>query len=274
MPSGLLSILPGGPETALRLVSRPAVRAVSLTGGAPPARPWGGGRHQAGLPRARRQLPEHRLCRCGRRTGGQGDRRSGVRRERAAVHLGAAGDRGATGRRHVRGVVRPLRRRWSGRSRRLGHGHWTARERPCRERVRRHLDDAEARRQARPRRARRRPLFGPSIVLDVPGDALILQEEVFGPVAARGPGRLRRRGDRSCQRQRSRLSRLFYLEPGDGDARGRGAAGRIGLDQRADALPSGHVSRGGYGTSGIGREGVRYAMEALSQLKFIGLRAT
>ena len=26
--------------------------------------------------------------------------------------------------------------------------------------------------------------FGPSIVLDVPGDALILQEEVFGPVAA------------------------------------------------------------------------------------------
>jgi acyl-CoA reductase-like NAD-dependent aldehyde dehydrogenase len=29
---------------------------------------------------------------------------------------------------------------------------------------------------------------------------------------------------------------------------------------------------GGYRHSGIGREGVRYAMEAFSQLKFIGLR--
>jgi acyl-CoA reductase-like NAD-dependent aldehyde dehydrogenase len=29
---------------------------------------------------------------------------------------------------------------------------------------------------------------------------------------------------------------------------------------------------GGYGNSGIGREGVRYAMEAFSQVKFIGLR--
>jgi glyceraldehyde-3-phosphate dehydrogenase (NADP+) len=29
---------------------------------------------------------------------------------------------------------------------------------------------------------------------------------------------------------------------------------------------------GGYGQSGIGREGVRYAMEALTYLKFVGLR--
>jgi glyceraldehyde-3-phosphate dehydrogenase (NADP+) len=29
---------------------------------------------------------------------------------------------------------------------------------------------------------------------------------------------------------------------------------------------------GGYGLSGVGREGVRYAMEALSHLKFVGVR--
>ena len=79
-------------------------------------------------------------------------------------------------------------------------------------------------------------------MLDVPGDALILQEEVFGPVAAVVPVDSVDEAIAVANDSDLGFKPPVYLEPGDGDARGRGAAGRIGLDQRADALLSGHVS--------------------------------
>jgi glyceraldehyde-3-phosphate dehydrogenase (NADP+) len=142
------------------------------------------------------------------------------------------------------------------------------------ERVRRHLDDAEARGGKLVLDGRAEGLcFGPSIVRDVPADALVLQQEVFGPVAA--VVAVDSVDDAIEVANASDLGLQASCFTSDLATAMRVAeeleAGSVWINEptrfRLDTYPF-----GGYGNSGIGREGVRYAMEAFSQVKFIGLR--
>jgi glyceraldehyde-3-phosphate dehydrogenase (NADP+) len=142
------------------------------------------------------------------------------------------------------------------------------------ERVRRHLADAEARGAKVVLDGRASDLcYGPSIVRDVPADALLLREEVFGPVAA--VLAVDSSGEAVAVANDSDLGLQAACFTSS-----LATAMRVAEDLQAGSVWINEATRfrldtypfGGYGRSGIGREGVRYAMEALSQVKFIGLR--
>jgi glyceraldehyde-3-phosphate dehydrogenase (NADP+) len=116
--------------------------------------------------------------------------------------------------------------------------------------------------------------FGPTVLVDAPPEALICRDEVFGPVAvvlaaddldhAVAIANDTPFGLQAACFTSSLTSALRAAEDIE--------AGSVWINEstrfRLDTTPF-----GGYGQSGVGREGVRYAMEALSQLKFVGLRA-
>jgi glyceraldehyde-3-phosphate dehydrogenase (NADP+) len=144
----------------------------------------------------------------------------------------------------------------------------------ARQRVLAHVDDAVSRGARLVLDGRGDTLLlGPSIVVDVPPDALLLREEVFGPVAAVVAARdvdhaIELANDSDLGLQAACFTRSLAT------------AMRAGAELRAGSVWINESTRfrldtypfGGYGKSGIGREGVRDAMEALSQVKFIGLR--
>jgi acyl-CoA reductase-like NAD-dependent aldehyde dehydrogenase len=144
----------------------------------------------------------------------------------------------------------------------------------ARERVLGHLDDAISRGARLVLDGRSDTLFlGPSIVVDVPAEARLMTEEVFGPVAAVVPARdldhaIAIANDSELGLQAACFTRSLANAMRAGEEL---HAGSVWINEstrfRLDTYPF-----GGYGKSGIGREGVRDAMEALSQVKFIGLR--
>jgi glyceraldehyde-3-phosphate dehydrogenase (NADP+) len=144
----------------------------------------------------------------------------------------------------------------------------------ARQRVQTHVDDAVARGASLALDGRGDTLMlGPSIVVDPPPDAMLMREEVFGPVAAVVGARdfdhaieLANDSELGLQAACFTSSLANAMRAGE-----ELQAGSVWINEatrfRLDTYPF-----GGFGKSGIGREGVRYAMEALSQLKFIGLR--
>jgi acyl-CoA reductase-like NAD-dependent aldehyde dehydrogenase len=144
----------------------------------------------------------------------------------------------------------------------------------ARERVLGHLDDAISRGARLLLDGRSDTLFlGPSIVVDVPAEARLMNEEVFGPVAAVVPARdldhaIAIANDSELGLQAACFTRSLANAMRAGEEL---RAGSVWINEstrfRLDTYPF-----GGYGKSGIGREGVRDAMEALAQVKFIGLR--
>jgi acyl-CoA reductase-like NAD-dependent aldehyde dehydrogenase len=113
----------------------------------------------------------------------------------------------------------------------------------------------------------------PGILRDVPFDARLWREEVFGPIALVSPfdgvdEALRLANDSSFGLQGSVFTRNLqavfqFAEDFDVGALWINEASRF----RLDLYPFGGVK-----ASGFGREGVRYAIEELSQVKFIGIR--
>jgi len=113
----------------------------------------------------------------------------------------------------------------------------------------------------------------PGIVAGVPPDALLWREEAFGPLAvvqrcSDNDDALRLANDSPFGLQgsvftRSLDSALRFADEFDVGSLWINEASRF----RLDSYPFGGVKR-----SGFGREGVRYAIEELSQLKFIGIR--
>jgi len=113
----------------------------------------------------------------------------------------------------------------------------------------------------------------PGILRDVPFEARLWGEEVFGPIA------LVTAFDRVEEALRLANDSPFGLQ-GSVFTRNLQAAFQFAEDFDVGALWINEASRfrldlypfGGVKTSGYGREGVRYAIEEFSQVKFIGIR--
>jgi acyl-CoA reductase-like NAD-dependent aldehyde dehydrogenase len=120
---------------------------------------------------------------------------------------------------------------------------------------------------------RKDAILGPAIVVEPPGDALLLREEAFGPVAVVIPAAdlddaLRIANDSEFGLQGACFTQSLETAFRVSDELEVGSLWiNEGSRFRLDTYPF-----GGVGASGFGREGVRYAMEEMSQLKFTGIR--
>jgi acyl-CoA reductase-like NAD-dependent aldehyde dehydrogenase len=116
-------------------------------------------------------------------------------------------------------------------------------------------------------------LVTPAIVCDVPPAARLWKEEVFGPIALVTPfdsvdEALRLANDSPFGLQGSVFTRdlasvFRFVDDFDVGALWINEASRF----RLDLYPFGGVKQ-----SGVGREGIRYAIDELSQIKFVGIR--
>jgi aspartate-semialdehyde dehydrogenase len=113
--------------------------------------------------------------------------------------------------------------------------------------------------------------FQPTLLIDVPDDALIMQEETFGPVAAVTPFDsedevVRRAND-------TEYGLVAYVVTENGARQRRMAAaldyGMVAVNRvRITGAP---VPFGGVRQSGLGREGSRHGIEAFTDLKYVCL---
>ncbi len=277
LPAGMLSVLPGGPDVALALAAHPRVRAVTLTGGVAAGTAVLGA---AGLKPVFLELGSNApniVC-------------ADADLDEAATSIataafGASGQQCISAQRVI--VERPVHddfvARFTAAAERLVVGDPADPATDIgplvhagrRDTVLRFIDDAEQRGAKVALDGRRADLcFAPTVLVGAPPDALVCREEVFGPVAvvlaadslddAVAIANDSPFGLQAACFTGSLASALRAAE----DL----AAGSVWINEstrfRLDTTPF-----GGYGDSGIGREGVRYTMEALSQLKFVGLRA-
>ena len=120
---------------------------------------------------------------------------------------------------------------------------------------------------------RKGAVLGPAIVAQAPDDARLMREEAFGPVVVVQPV-----ADVDAALALANASE-FGLQ-GACFTSSLETAFKVSRKLRVGSLWINDASRfrldtypfGGVGASGFGREGVRYAMEELSQWKFTGLR--
>jgi acyl-CoA reductase-like NAD-dependent aldehyde dehydrogenase len=120
---------------------------------------------------------------------------------------------------------------------------------------------------------RRGCILGPAIVADAPPAARLMREEAFGPVVVVQPV-----ADVNAALALANSSE-FGLQ-GACFTSSLETAFKVSRKLRVGSLWINEASRfrldsypfGGVGSSGFGREGVRYAMEEMSQWKFTGLR--
>jgi glyceraldehyde-3-phosphate dehydrogenase (NADP+) len=116
-------------------------------------------------------------------------------------------------------------------------------------------------------------MLGPTVVRDAPRDSRLWREEVFGPVAlvcsvTDVDDAIERANDSELGLQASCFTSSLTT------------AMRVAEDVHAGVVWINEATRfrldtypfGGFGRSGVGREGVRSAMEELSQVKFVGMR--
>jgi aspartate-semialdehyde dehydrogenase len=123
------------------------------------------------------------------------------------------------------------------------------------------------------RHAAGRLFFQPTLLADVPGDALIMREETFGPVAAVTP--FETEEEAVARANDTEYGLVAYVVTENG-ARQR----RIGraLDYGMVAINRVNITGapvpfGGVKQSGLGREGGRHGMEAFTELKYLCLDA-
>ena len=120
---------------------------------------------------------------------------------------------------------------------------------------------------------RRGAILGPAIVADAPSEARLMREEAFGPVVV-----VQSVADVDAALALANSSE-FGLQ-GACFTASLETAFKVSRKLRVGSLWINDASRfrldtypfGGVGASGFGREGVRYAMEELSQWKFTGMR--
>jgi glyceraldehyde-3-phosphate dehydrogenase (NADP+) len=276
VPAGLVQVVPGDADTALALARHPLVRAVSLTGGVAAGEAV---LAAAGVKPTLLELGSNApniVC-------ADADLDDAATRIAVAA-FGASGQQCISAQRVVveRAVLDPFLERFVAAASALTVGDPSDKgtdlgpvvNERARQRVLAHVDDAVARGASLALDGRGDTLMlGPSIVVDPPADAKLMREEVFGPVAAVVGARdfehaIELANDSELGLQAACFTRSLATAMRAGEEL---QAGSVWINEatrfRLDTYPF-----GGFGKSGIGREGVRYAMEALSQLKFIGLR--
>ena len=115
----------------------------------------------------------------------------------------------------------------------------------------------------------------PGIVVEAPGKAQILCEEAFGPVVVVQPARDLDHALEQANASQFGLQGACFTSSLDSMMRVADEfdCGSVWINEasrfRLDMYPFGGVKDSGYG-----REGIRYAMEEFSQLKFVGMRAS
>jgi glyceraldehyde-3-phosphate dehydrogenase (NADP+) len=277
IPDGLLNVLPGGAEIGARLVSHPDVRAVSLTGGVAAGEAV---LASAGIKPVLLELGSNSaniVC-----ADADLDLAASAIAQAA---FSASGQQCISAQRVIveSPVIDAFTTRFLSAAERLVVGdpsdpatdigpliHASRREH-----VMRFIQDAERLGAAVLLDGREGEglLFGPTVLRDVPPESLLMRDEVFGPVAVVVEARsldeaigIANGCDLGLQAACFTLSLDAAMRAAEGLR-----AGAVWINEatrfRLDVYPF-----GGYGRSGIGREGVRYAMEALSQVKFVGLR--
>lgn len=116
-------------------------------------------------------------------------------------------------------------------------------------------------------------LVSPAIVIDPPLEAAIMREEAFGPIVAVLRAENAERALEIANDSQFGLQGAVFTSSLD-------VAFRFADDFDVGSLWINEASRfrldmypfGGVKQSGVGREGIRYAIEELSQMKFIGIR--
>jgi len=276
LPPGLFNVVSGDRDTALALVAHPLVRAVTFTGGTAAgdalARAAGARKFLAelGSNAANLVFADADLATAAKKIAAAGFEASGqqcisaqrvlVQREAlerfmpafvsaaAALKVGPAEDPATD--------VGPMVHRASVK------------------RVMAMVEDALARgAKAALMPVRQDATVSPGILLDVPNEARLWQEEVFGPVVLVRPFdtveeaiALANDSPFGLQAAAFTGSLATAMRLADGME-----VGSLWINEasrfRLDMYPFGGVK-----SSGVGREGIRYAMEELSQLKFVGIR--
>ena len=111
--------------------------------------------------------------------------------------------------------------------------------------------------------------FQPTVLADVPKDALIFREETFGPVAAFAP--FDDEADVLDQANRTETGLVAYLHTSDG-ARIARLCDRLEFGMVAvnrTKITGAPVPFGGVKQAGLGREGSRHGLEAFTDLKYV-----
>lgn len=115
--------------------------------------------------------------------------------------------------------------------------------------------------------------FQPTVLADVPDDALVMREETFGPVAALSPFD----GEEEVIRRANATpyGLVTYLHTSDAARIGRmcGALDYGMVAVNRTKITGAPIPFGGVKESGLGREGGRLGLEAFTEVKYIGLDA-
>jgi len=276
LPPGLFNIVSGDRETALALVSHPLVRAVTFTGGTAAgdalARAAGARKFLAelGSNAANIVFADSDLGAAAKKIAAAGFEASGqqcISAQRVLVQRSAMG-------RFVPAFVAVTSNLSVGAAEDPATEIGPMVHRASAERVMAMVEDALARgATAALMPSRRDALVSPGILLDVPDEARLWQEEVFGPVV------LVRPFDTAEEAIALANDSPFGLQAAAFTG-SLATAMRLAEELEVGSLWINEASRfrldmypfGGVKSSGVGREGIRYALEELSQLKFIGIR--
>lgn len=278
MPDGLFNVVPGGRETAQILVAHPLVAAVTATGstkmGNELARAAGAKKFvgELGSNAANIVCADADLADAATRIAGAGFEASGqqcISAQRVIVE---------------RAVYEKFLELFVAAANKLKVGDpddgtvdvGPMVSRDAADRVEAMVADAVAKGAKLVRKPERKGcILGPAIVADAPPEARLMGEEAFGPVVVVQPV------DNVDAAIALANSSEFGLQ-GACFTRSLETAFKVSRQLRVGSLWINDASRfrldmypfGGVGSSGFGREGVRYAMEELSQWKFTGMRVT
>jgi len=115
--------------------------------------------------------------------------------------------------------------------------------------------------------------YAPTLLADVPDDALVMREETFGPVAAVTP--FDDEGEAIARANDSEYGLVAYVVTENGARQRRVARaldyGMVAINRvKITGAP---IPFGGVKQSGLGREGSRHGLEAFTDLKYVCLDA-
>jgi aspartate-semialdehyde dehydrogenase len=111
--------------------------------------------------------------------------------------------------------------------------------------------------------------FEPTLLVDVPDDALIMQDVTFGPVAAVTP--YDDEGEAIARANATEYGLVAYVVTENG-ARQRRMANALDFGMVAVnrvKITGAPIPFGGIKQSGVGREGSRHGLEAFTDLKYV-----